>query len=201
MRLDISYGHMRAHETNADEHRPKLDSVFFLSFSQSLCLSLSIDALFLILSLHFTSLHRLTMCATNTVLPGGYVILACCQKVEMMLSKTAIIFIWFHLYFTLHLFFIRVLRLYILCGRFFLNILKGIPLKSRLKSNHLAYYDDPRKLRAFPLRINNAMKKSTTATNSYGEWKKSTQTKKNRRRKTKQQNLIPLKRRRKEWYI
>lgn len=94
------------------------------------------------------------MCATNTVLPGGYVILACCQKVEMMLSKTAIIFIWFHLYFTLHLFRSGIKVLHTL-RNFFFNILKGIPLKSRLKSNHLAYYDDLGKLRAFPPCINN----------------------------------------------
>lgn len=33
---------------------------------------------------------------STSVLPGGYVILACCQKVETMLSEAAIIFIWFH---------------------------------------------------------------------------------------------------------
>lgn len=84
---------------------------------------------------------------------GGYVILACCQKVEMMLSKAAIIFIWFRIHkprfisiFLAVFIFFSVLDIKTSCMQL-LNILKGIPLKSRLKSNHLAYYDDPGKLR------------------------------------------------------
>lgn len=53
----------------------------------------------------------------------------------------------FHLYLSLCLyFFFFVLDIKTSCMQL-LNILKGIPLKSRLKSNHLAYYDDPGKLR------------------------------------------------------
>lgn len=43
-----------------------------------------------------TDRGRARLFGSTLLLPGRYVILACCQNVEMMLSKPAIIFIWFH---------------------------------------------------------------------------------------------------------